>query len=130
MKARSWLPAVAVLVVHVVLWKGTAAYDQIPTLDRATHFLGGVAATWFLLCCMREPWGGALFGKHSQLSEALCLLAWAGLTVVAWEFLEWTLDAIGLTRSQRSIDDTISDLAFGILGGILVIMATRRSPRA
>ena len=127
MKARSWLPAVAVLVVHVVLWKGTSAYDQIPTLDRATHFLGGVAAAWFLLCCMRAPWGEAAFGKHTQFSESLCLLAWVGSVVVAWEFLEWSLDSMGLTRSQRSVDDTIADMALGILGGSVLILVTRRS---
>lgn len=127
LKAHAWLPAVAVLLVHIVLWKGTSAYDQIPTLDRATHFLGGVTAAWFLLCCMRAPWGAALFGKHSQLSEALGLLAWIGFVVVAWEFMEWTLDSVGLTRSQRTIDDTISDMALGLFGGGALVLCTRKS---
>jgi hypothetical protein len=125
LSARAWLPALTVLVVHVVLWKGTSAYEQIPTLDRATHFLGGVTAAWFLLCCVRAPWGEAVFGKHSQFSEALCLLAWVGFVVVAWEFLEWSLDAIGLTRSQRSVDDTIADLALGMFGGGVIALGTR-----
>lgn len=106
LKAHAWLPAVAVLLVHIVLWKGTSAYDQIPTLDRATHFLGGVTAAWFLLCCMRAPWGTALFGRHSQLSEAL--------------------DSVGLTRSQRTIDDTISDMALGLFGGGALVLCTRK----
>ena len=127
-KAQAWLPTLVVLAVHIVLWKGTSAYDQFPALDRVTHTLGGVAATWFLLCCMRAPGGSAWFGEHSRRSEAFTLLAWIGFIVVAWEFLEWSLDATGLTRSQRSIDDTISDMALGILGGIVVIACTRRLP--
>ena len=126
-KAQAWLPALAVLLVHVVLWKGTSVYEQYPDLDRVIHTLGGVAATWFLLCCMRTPSGAAWFGEHSRRSESFALLAWIGFVVVAWEFLEWTLDSTGLTRSQRTIDDTISDMALGILGGIVVILATRRN---
>jgi hypothetical protein len=127
LRTRAWLPAVAVLIVHIVLWKSSSAYEQFPNLDRVTHTLGGVAATWFLLCCMRAPGGGAWFGEHSRRSESFALLAWIGLVVATWEFLEWTLDRIGLTRSQTSLDDTLSDMAFGMLGGIVLILATRRS---
>jgi hypothetical protein len=126
LKAHAWLPAVAVLVWHLVLWKGTSAYDQFPILDRLTHLLGGAAATWFLLCGMHAPGGSAWFGRHSRRSEAFSLLAWAGFIVVAWELLEWTLDATGLTRSQRTHDETLADMAFGLLGGIVLIVSTRR----
>ena len=46
---------------------------------------------------------------------------------VFWEFGEFTLDSCLGTHIQIDLDDTMSDMAFGILGGVLFLL--RRGSR-
>lgn len=112
-----WAPA-AVLVLHVIAMLA-GWYQLISWLDSPMHFLGGIAiatSAYFF-------WNGAqITSKQFRpiLLKLLFILAIVALAAVAWEFLEFGLDRTFGTVMQPSVQDTIKDLALGLLGGSFI----------
>lgn len=127
---RALLPGLAVLALHFLFWKGVPVYRWWPTMDRVVHAAGGAAATWAVLVFLRSQGGERWFGQHSGAwrtrSESVVAFAALGLIVALWELMEWSLAQLQWIRAHRTDDETIADMALGMMGGLLLLVFLRR----
>ena len=115
-----------VFLLHALLSLGLDGYTRFPPLDLPMHFLGGVAIAYFFSwgfdllppCAIAAEW-------RTRLRLAL-VSAWTATAAVSWEFAEFTSDALFDTGSQKSLEDTLLDMALGIAGGVFFLLARRR----
>ncbi|MBI3335165.1 MAG: hypothetical protein HY001_01555 [Candidatus Portnoybacteria bacterium] len=88
-------------------------------LDIPMHLAGGVfAGLWARLALIKN-------GERFDLKNIIMLLGIVALVGVFWEFFEWIIDHtlgvwFSLPQVQASVDDTMGDLLFDLLGGIAV----------
>lgn len=133
---------IAVLLLHVVV-TFFGLYWHWHKLDNLLHFLGGASIGLMALALIDIFYNA--FRKHKSLSEedsrssktasvqvaglkmnlrfffqTLFILGLVALFAVLWEFMEFLLDATANTQMQTDITDTMSDLALGLFGGLLV----------
>jgi hypothetical protein len=72
---------------------------------------------------------------HSQLRlgcipkciQLLLSLGLTAITAVVWEFLEYSSDVALGTKMNLGVSDTLSDLFFGLLGGIVMLAVAANS---
>lgn len=99
-------------------------YDLFPPLDTPTHFMGGVAITYF--------YRSAIFNAQKFLGETplpiRVLLAFTstGTTAVLWEFYENSFDYLFGTQMVRGLNDTLLDLFLGLAGALVLSLLYRR----
>jgi hypothetical protein len=118
-RAAAWAP-VCVLVLHEV---GARRFGHEPFVDPVMHFLGGMAAAFFLRYACRTA--GRALGPPTEI--ALDLLAF-GLTcavALSWEFGQFVGDQYFGGHAQRGLANTMRDLALGV-GGALVYLGANR----
>jgi len=127
-RASGWAPA-AVFLVHVGL-SSLGAYLAAPGLDVPMHALGGAAIAFFFLRALDFDTATPLIGALTPLGRSLFALTATCAAAVLWEFAEWTTDRLGWTEAQLGLDDTMLDLAVGIVGGVIVLTlaSARRRP--
>ncbi len=118
----AWAPLL-VLLFYAIAAKGFNAYLIYPWLDMPTHFLGGAAITYFFLCAINH--GQALVEEIPALVRKLLALGLTAMTAIVWEFLEFLSDVALGTKMNLGVADTLADLFFGLLGGVLVIVLQR-----
>lgn len=118
----AWAPLL-VLLFYAIAAKGFNAYLIYPWLDMPTHFLGGAAITYFFLCAINH--GQALLGEIPVLIRKLLALGLTATTAIVWEFLEFLSDVALGTKMNLGVADTLADLFFGLLGGVVVIALQR-----
>jgi hypothetical protein len=119
-REAAWVPLV-VFCFYVVAAKGFNAYILYPWLDMPTHFVGGIAITYFFLISIvgvQELVGS--IPRSIQLALSLGLTA---IAAVVWEFLEFLSDVTFGTHMNLGVSDTLSDLFFGLLGALAVVIA-------
>jgi hypothetical protein len=120
LRQAAWAPLV-VFVFYAVAAKGfnANAYILYPWLDMPTHFCGGLAITYFFqVATIHSQLRLGCIPKCIQLLLSLGLTA---ITAVVWEFLEYSSDLALGTKMNLGVSDTLSDLCFGLLGGIVMI---------
>lgn len=122
----AWAPLV-VFVFYAVAAKGFNAYILYPWLDMPTHFCGGVAITYFYSVAIAHS--QLRIGAIPKLIQLMLSLGLTAITAVAWEFLEFSSDIILGTKMNLGVSDTLSDLFFGLLGGIVMVTLAARSKR-
>ncbi len=98
-------------------------YWRIPWLDNLMHFLGGAwlvfAAAWFVFYSQKA--------ESIRLPIPVFLLAavsFAALVGVGWELFEFCVDFLtgggaGAGFNQAGLRDTMGDLFFDLLGGLI-----------
>jgi hypothetical protein len=125
----SWFPLV-VFVIHVVLSRGFDAYTVRPWVDIPMHTLGGVAITYFCAMAFRGL-ELQLFtnSKQGYPIYLLFLFALTGMITGLWEFAEFLADHFFDAGAQKSLPDTMLDMALGFAGALvfLVPYALRRT---
>ncbi len=123
----SWPPA-AVASAHVLASEGLDAYQSFPHLDVPMHLAGGFAIACFfsraLFALRRQGLVGPVHGR----TDAPLLLALTCSAAVAWELLEFMTDRTLGTRSQGGLEDTLSDILLGIVGGAILLAWRRARP--
>lgn len=125
LRNAAWAP-LTVFIFYAVAAKGFDAYLIYPWLDIPTHFCGGMAITYFYMVAVAHSQNGLdPFPKLIQLILSLGLTA---ISAVIWEFLEFSSDAMWNTKMNLGVSDTLSDLFFGLLGGIVVITFAAMKP--
>lgn len=99
----------------------------------------GTLYGWLQIDVPMHIWGGVLagfwaelvfdvqFAAHSSLKKGIMIVGIAALIGVAWECLEWAEDhTVGLwfdlPIAQPNLNDTMSDLANDLIGGIAVVI--------
>ncbi len=90
-------------------------------LDIPMHLAGGMFVAFWVLLAFEEDFASLALSK-----SILVILGITALIGVGWEFFEWTFDHIvgiryHLPAAQVSLRDTMGDLLFDILGGLLVM---------
>ena len=99
-------------------------YDLYPFMDIPTHFMGGVAITYF--------YRSAIYNSQKFLGEipvpiqVLFGFTSTGTTTVLWEFYENSFDHLFGTQMVRGLGDTLLDLFLGLSGALLLSVFYRR----
>lgn len=122
-----WFPLL-VFGTHLFLSRGIEAYREHPWLDMPMHFAGGVAIAFCLSVTLLVLEERELVERTGPRIRSLLILALTGCAALFWEFAEFTTDQLGLTRAQAGLEDTLLDMALGLVGGLLfLILSARRT---
>jgi hypothetical protein len=121
---RAGWPALAVIVLHAVAGR---AFGHEPVVDPVSHFLGGVAAAYFVVAVSRSP--SSPFGEPSRAGGVLLVVGTTALAALVWELGELTSDLVLGTRIQAEARITLRDLGLAVLGGGLTVAAAGDSMR-
>ncbi len=100
------------------------AYRAFPSLDIPTHFLGGVAITYFFRSALANS--QKLLGPLSHSARVLFAFTCTGTMVVIWEFFEFAADALFGTHMVRGLHDTLLDMCLGLSGALLLTLLYRK----
>ena len=108
---------IIILVIHGIL-SILNVYRTIWWSDIVMHFIGGVAIgrSYFLLLKLVQKKG--YLGNTHTFIFFIFVISLVGLTIVAWEFLEFSSDYLFNTNAQPSLDNTIQDMFLGLIGGL------------
>lgn len=122
LRKSAWAPLL-VLLFYAAAIKSFDAYLRWPNLDIPTHFAGGMAITYFYATLLGEA--QIRIGITPALIRNLCAWGMTAITAIAWEFMEFGMDYFLGTRTVLGVQDTLSDLFFGLTGGALSIVMMR-----
>lgn len=123
-----WLPAL-VLAVHGVASLGFQAYDRLVPLDVPMHLAGGLAIAWAWARGLAVLVEADLVRRPDRPLWYLLVFALTCTAAVFWEFGEWVSDSAVGTHAQIGLEDTLFDMALGIVGGILFLLVFRVQER-
>lgn len=99
-------------------------YDRFPPLDIPTHFMGGVAITYFYRSAIKQS--QKFLGDIPSLIQVLFAFSCTGTTIILWEFYENAFDYLFGTSMVRGLEDTIMDMFIGISGALVLTVFYRR----
>ena len=99
-------------------------YDRYPPLDIPTHFLGGVAITYFYRSAIRNS--QAFLGETPFPVQVMFAFTATGTTIILWEFYEVILDFLFQAHNVLGLGDTIKDMAVGLTGALVLSLFYRR----
>jgi hypothetical protein len=122
LREAAWAPLSVLGFYAIGLFFGL--FDAFPFLDIPTHFMGGVVITYFYRVAIRHS--QTLVGAIPFPIQVLLAITSTGTTTVLWEFYENLADILLGTRMVRGLEDTITDLFVGILGGLVLSLLYRR----
>ncbi len=84
LREAAWAPLAVIGLYLLGLLFGV--YDRYPPLDIPTHFLGGVAITYFYRVAIRNS--QALVGGIPFPIQVMFAFTATGTTIILWEFYE------------------------------------------
>lgn len=116
LRESAWAP----LSVFTVYLLGLAfqLYKAFPPLDIPTHFMGGVAITYFYRSAIRNS--QQFLGEIPFPIQIILAFTATGTTAVLWEFCENILDYSLGTHMVRGLMDTLTDLFLGLSGALVL----------
>ncbi len=95
-------------------------YDRFPPLDIPTHFMGGVAITFFFRSAIKQS--QKFLGDIPSLIQILFAFTCTGTTIILWEFYENVFDYLFGTTMVRGLEDTIVDMLIGLSGALALTL--------
>ena len=119
LKQAAWAPLL-VFVFYVVAARGFNAYIHFPWLDMPTHFCCGLAITYFYVVAVLRS--QVMIGRIPAVVQSILPLGLTAITAVVWEFLEYFSDVTLNTKMNLGVSDTLFDLFFGLLGGVVAVV--------
>jgi hypothetical protein len=123
-----WFPLL-VFVTHVFLIRVPHLYGRWPHIDIPVHFLGGLSIAFFVSRCFqllpREP----MSRSRVVVLELILIGSLTASAAVCWELAEFTIDRLLGTNVQVSLENTMIDMAMGVLGGIFLMLIRSRQLR-
>jgi hypothetical protein len=126
-RQAAWAPLL-VFIFYAVAAKGFNAYMLYPWLDMPTHICGGMAITYFFLVAAARF--QERVGTTPKLMQRIASLGLTAIAAIVWEILEFSSDVLFGTKMNLGVSDTLSDLFFGLLGGVvMVVLASRGTPK-
>ena len=122
LREASWAP-LSVFGFYVI---GLAfqLFKLFPWLDIPTHFIGGVAITYFYRSAIQNS--QRIVGSIPFPIQILLAFTCTGTTIILWEFYENLLDYFFGTHMVRGLEDTILDMFWGLLGALVLSAFYRR----
>jgi len=100
-------------------------YDHFPPLDIPTHFMGGVAITFFFRSAIKQS--QKFLGDIPSLIQILFAFTCTGTTIILWEFYENAFDHLFGTTMVRGLEDTVVDMFIGMMGALALTLFYRRN---
>ncbi len=99
-------------------------YDRFPPLDIPTHFMGGVAITYFYRSAIKQS--QKFLGDIPALVQVIFAFTCTGTTIILWEFYENAFDYLFGTTMVRGLEDTIVDMFLGLTGALVLTVLYKR----
>jgi len=93
-------------------------FKMFPPLDIPTHFMGGVAITYFFRSAIKHS--QQFLGDIPALIQTLSAFTCTGTTIILWEFYENAFDFLFGTHMVRGLDDTVLDMFVGLMGALVL----------
>jgi hypothetical protein len=118
----AWAP-LAVFLFYL-LARSLQLFSLFPPLDIPTHFLGGVAITYFYRVAIRNA--QKLVGEIPFPIQVMFAFTCSGTTTIFWEFYEYIFDFFFDTKMVRGVTDTTVDFFVGLLGALVVTLFYKR----
>jgi hypothetical protein len=112
-RRSGWAPAL-LFICYLIISLVFNGYVLYPPLDIPTHFMGGVALSFFYLDAVENS--QEFIGRVPRLLQAPFVFTALTTTAVFWEFYEFASDYLIGTQLQHGVADTCLDLFFGMLG--------------
>lgn len=122
LRVSAWAP-LGVLIFYLI-GRSLRLYDLFPPLDMPSHFIGGVAITYFYRSAIRNSQG--IVGVIPSSIQILLAFTCTGTTIILWEFYENLFDFFFGTHMVRGLEDTILDMLLGLLGALVLSAFYRR----
>ena len=122
LRESAWAP-LSVLLFYLV-GRSLHLYDLFPPLDMPSHFIGGVAITYFYRSAIRNS--QSIVGMIPSAIQILLAFTATGTTIIIWEFYENLFDFFFGTHMVRGLEDTILDMLLGLLGALALTIFYRR----
>jgi hypothetical protein len=96
-------------------------YDSVDWWDDANHLVNWALHTAAIGLLLRwGPWG--------PWTRAALAFGWAAATAVLWELTEYVAFVPNSPEAATAYQDTLGDLALGLLGGAVAAIAVSRLP--
>ena len=99
-------------------------FDLYPPLDIPTHFMGGVAITYFYRSAIRNS--QKVVGDIPFPIQVILAITSTGTTTILWEFYENIMGRFFGFNMVRGMEDTIVDMAMGLSGALVLSLFYRR----
>ena len=123
-RSGAWAPLLVLAGHQLVMklgWRSEA--------DSLLHFAGGLAITYWISQLLRQ-YGNRIGIGRDSLGCRLCALACGVSVAVVWELAEFFSDQWLGSDIQRSLGETMSDLAFSTMGACVVVIHDFTSRRS
>jgi len=122
LREAAWAP-LGIFLFYLIA-RSLQLYQFFPPLDIPTHFLGGVAITYFYRVAIRNA--QKLVGEIPFPVQVLFAFTCTGTTTIFWELYEYIFDFFFDTQMVRGVTDTTVDFFVGLLGALVVSLFYRR----
>jgi hypothetical protein len=122
LREAAWAPLSVFLLYLIALH--FQVFQLFPPLDIPTHFMGGVAITYFFRVAIRQS--QKLVGEIPFLIQVLFAFTCTGTTTIFWEFYEYLFDFFFHTQMVRGVTDTMVDFFVGLLGALALSVLHRQ----
>ncbi|HJS18192.1 MAG TPA: hypothetical protein VJ785_05565, partial [Anaerolineales bacterium] len=99
-------------------------FDLYPPLDIPTHFVGGVAITYFYRSAIYHS--QRVVGEIPLSIQVILAFTCTGTTIIFWEFYENILDFLFNAHNVLGVADTVRDMFVGLLGALMLSLFYRR----
>ena len=122
LRESAWAPLSVVVFYFIGLM--LHLYQLFPPLDIPTHFMGGVAITYFYRSAIRNS--QKFVGDVPLSMQVLLAITCTGTTTILWEFYEYLFDHFFGTHMVRGLEDTLLDMFLGLSGALVLSILHRR----
>jgi hypothetical protein len=95
-------------------------YDYVPYYDHFTHFISAATVSLIGVTLLYDLAFHVRIVKLPPLGFGIFTVLFAMSMGVTWEFLEWGFDLAVGTGLQRGLHDTMVDLLFDTIAGIII----------
>jgi hypothetical protein len=122
LREAAWAP-LGIFISYLLAYS-LQLFILFPALDIPTHFLGGVAITYFYRVAIRNS--QKLVGGIPFPVQALFAFTCTGTTAIFWELQEYLFDSFFKTQMVRGVTDTTVDFCVGLLGALVLSLFYQR----
>jgi hypothetical protein len=123
LREAAWAPLLVLCTVFLAAGSFDA-YTRFPWVDMPTHFLGGIATTYFFWRAAANA--RSVAGHFSKVSHAVLALGCTASTTILWEIFEFLSDRFLGAHMQHGMGDTSSDIFFSLAGSAAYLVLRRR----
>ncbi len=120
MRKKSLPLSLLALILFIAVVNGLANefswYWRIPWFDMPMHFLGGL---WLGLVALWWYTRDVVLTTFRMFTISLLTVLVIG---ILWELFEFSMDTFIIISEQNSVFDTITDIIFDIIGGLVAVV--------